>query len=199
MSIDTYNNRMHYGLLDRVDIIPDLDWDTLNVKAGECISDVEMFTVPISSTKSWNDTSMTLPRSFSLPQHKNITNLQVAFGLNNDPDDTKTFREAFMYELIIGQKRYDYAPLSRFQWFANNQLEVAAFLKASKRRRTAAAKKIQFVGNEVEYRINDNPIGHHVLQGQCFCVRLMSAMPWTAKHDFKFVVFLKGVKARGIQ
>lgn len=177
----------------RIDIIPDIDWDTFEVKAGEYAPiQVDMFTEPISSTKSMLKTSMYISCELPLPQHKNVTHLNIAFSESNNTKDTELFRRYCRYNFLIGQKVYDYGPMSRFQWWnGKSSIDEMKYL--------AEALDLKYIGNEIDYRIGDNPIGHHILQGQTFRFELIfDDIQFCPIEDFQMVVFLKGFKAKSV-
>ena len=178
----------------RVDIIPDIDWDTYEAKAGEYQpTRIKLFSKPISRDKSLNKTSMHLANMFPEPIHKNVTNLQVAFAESNHSKDMELFKRYCRYDFRIGSKSYDYGPMSRFEWWNNSNLSLSEI------KNLADVLGVKFIGNDVEYRIGDNPIGHHILQAQQFFFDLIfDDIEWCPIEDFSMVVFLKGIKARGV-
>ncbi len=56
----------------------------------------------------------------------------------------------------------------------------------------------------VDFRIGDNPIGHHILQGQSFQVKVITAAGFTTSSltgaiGINILAVLEGVNSRGVQ
>lgn len=131
---------------------------------------------------------------FPRPVHKNVTHLQIAFGAFNNYKDMKMFRTHCRYELWIGNKSYDKGPMSRFQYWDNTSEELQSIIELAK------LNDLKFVGNQIDYRIGDNIIGHHIMIDQTFSFELIfDNIKWVPKDDFQMVVMLNGVTSRGVQ
>ncbi len=182
-------------IYQRCDIIPDIDWDTLELKAGESYSGSNLFTEPIGRTKSILKTSMHMSGMFPSPQHKNVQRLQIIWDATNLPEDNLAFKSKCYYYLWIGEKYYDQGPFARFQsWNTGEDLERLL-------QQVITAKSIGFNvdGSYVNYRLGDNPIGFQILEAQSFRFEIKADSEFKPKGAFKIIVVLDGVKARGIQ
>lgn len=187
---------IEYGYAD---ILTNVQWDTLRFEAGTRIApnmSYKLFTKPVAYEKTFLDTSMYRINRLPEPQHMNVTHSQVAFGALNHPDDNAAFRSAAYYEFIIGQKCFDKAPLARF---TKELSSVEDFALLAQEAAFAITEGAQLIGNHVEYRIGDNSIGHHILQGQSFGVTLTIDETIIFKQPFKFVFMLEGVLSRSVQ
>lgn len=179
-----------------VDILPWIQWDTFEAKKETLKSrEIQLFTYPISESKSPLKTSMVEVNRLPDPQHMNITNLQIFWSPSNDPRDMEIFIDWARYEFWIGDRKVDYQPFIRFKYW-NCTRDLNQILDKLKETNQLESRLLL---NEIEYRIGDNPIGHHILQGQNFRVKVIfDDIDFCPKEDFKMVVILKGILSRSI-
>lgn len=179
---------------DRADILNWIEWDTFIAKPNMYQDPtVTLFNKPFHFPDNTHlRTSLVMSNVLPSPEHFNVTSLQIAFGDFNDPKDMQLFKTYTRYELWLGSKIYDQGPFSRFLIW-NDKIDYELLVKAKD-------MGLKFVSNEVEYRIGESLIGHHILQGQFFqfCLHWDEIL-FNPVKEFRMVVFLKGVKSRAVQ
>lgn len=179
-----------------LDVIKWSLYDTLSIESGTSFrrtDSIELFSMPQGSEKNWIETNLQIARQLPAPCHFNIESMRPSYAETNSNDANIQFRENIGFNLWIGCKIYSMGPMAMFHdWTSTNDL--ARLLRLIK-----AAKQLGFkVTNNLDFRIGDNPIGHHILQGQQFYLKLVFNRDITFFQDFKLYWFLDGVIARGI-
>lgn len=181
----------------RADIVPWCQWDTFKLKAGDYVeagSIFRLFKDCIGGAKPTLDTSLQMESRLPMPQHMNVTHSRVAYGARNLQTDSNWFKDICTSEFYIGCKRYDKSPLTRYYDGPphGNYEELIAHMTAAK------ALGLTIQGSNIDYRLGNDPIGHHIFEGQSFFVDLTVHEAFKPVQDFRFVYFLEGVLSRGV-
>lgn len=183
----------------RADIVPWIWYDRLTTAANTTTAvEYDFFTVPIGGTKFKQDTNMQQVMVLPQPQHFNCTSLQFYFSSRMLAVDIGTLMDTYYCEFWIGNKVYAEGPLSQFPGGAGlagatTQTNVGVF-----------SNGLPSPNAVVDFRIGDNPIGHHILQGQSFQVKVLSNAGFTTSAasgaiGLNLLTVLEGVLSRGVQ
>lgn len=186
----------------RADIVPWIFYDRLFTASNTTTSvEYDFFTQPISGTKFKQDTNLDQVSVLAQPQHFNTTSLQMYFSSQMLVADIGKFLDTYYLEFWIGNKVYAEGPPSQFpggsglQGFTT-QTNTGAF-----------SNGIPSPLAVVDFRIGDNPIGHHILQGQTFKVKVITSAGFTTTPTtsnpnaigISLLCVLEGVLSRGVQ
>lgn len=183
----------------RADIVPWILYDRLTTAANTTTSvEYDYFTNPQSATKTKQDTNMSQVQTLSQPEHFNCTSLQMFFSPRMVLVDIATFLDTYYLQFVIGTKIYAEGPLSQFPGGSglqgvSTQTNVGTFSNGFPSPHAV-----------VDFRIGDNPIGHHILQGQSFKVQVITATGFTTSAaagaiGLNLLCVLEGVLSRGVQ
>jgi hypothetical protein len=186
----------------RADIVPWIFYDRLFTASNTTTAvEYDFFTQPISGTKTKQDTNLDQVSVLAQPQHFNTTSLQMYFSSQMLDLDIGKFLDTYYLEFWIGNKVYAEGPLSQFpggsglQGFTT-QTNTGSF-----------SNGIPSPLAVVDFRIGDNPIGHHILQGQTFKVKVITGAGFTTTATsvnpnaigLSLLCVLEGVLSRGVQ
>ena len=183
----------------RADIVPWIFYDRLFTAANTTTAvEYDFFTQPISGTKFKQDTNLDQVSVLAQPQHFNTTSLQFYFSSRMFAVEIGTLLDTYYCEFWIGNKVYAEGPLSQFpggsglQGFTT-QTNVGAF-----------SNGLPSPLAVIDFRIGDNPIGHHILQGQTFKVKVITSAGFTTSNlsgaiGLNLLCVLEGVLSRGVQ
>ena len=186
----------------RADIVPWIFYDRLFTASNTTTAvEYDFYTNPQSGTKFKQDTNMEQVSVLPQPQHFNTTSLQMYFSSQMLVNDIGKFLDTYYLEFWIGNKVYAEGPLSQFpggsglQGFTT-QTNTGAF-----------SNGIPSPLAVVDFRIGDNPIGHHILQGQSFKVKVITSAGFTTTATavnpnaigLSLLCVLEGVLSRGVQ
>ena len=183
----------------RADIVPWILYNRLTTAAGTTTSvEYDFFTTPQGGAVTKQDTNLSQVSQLSQPQHFNTTSLQFYFSSRMLLIDIGTFLDTYYCEFWIGEKVYAEGPLSQFPGGAGlqgftTQTNVGAF-----------SNGLPSPLAVVDFRIGDNPIGHHILQGQTFKVKVITGAGFATQTSagaigFNLLCVLEGVLSRGVQ
>lgn len=183
----------------RADIVPWILYNRLTTAAGTTTSvEYDFFTTPIGGTTYKQDTNLSQVSTLEQPQHFNTTSLQMYFSSRMLANDIGTFLDTYYCEFWIGGKVYAEGPLSQFPGGSGlagftTQTNVGAF-----------SNGLPSPLAVVDFRIGDNPIGHHILQGQSFKVKVITNAGFatstnTGAIGLNLLCVLEGVLSRGVQ
>jgi hypothetical protein len=187
---------------NKADILPWYLYDQINVPVGTTTgTEIDFFTVPQGGTqfttvKTKQQTNLTQVRQLSAPLHFNTTSLQIYFASNMLKADIDSALNNFWLEFWIGDKIYAEAPL--FKYPSGAGLSGYSVISGQ----AAWSNGIANPCAVVDFRMGDNPIGHHILQGQNFSVKILgtaftpAASPGTGLN---FYCILEGILSRGVQ
>jgi hypothetical protein len=183
----------------RADIVPWILYNRLFTSAGSTTAvEYDFFTTPIGGAVTKQDTNLGQVSTLEQPQHFNTTSLQFYFSSRMLLSDIGNFLDTYYCEFWIGGKVYAEGPLSQFpggsglQGFTT-QTNVGAF-----------SNGIPSPLAVVDFRIGDNPIGHHILQGQSFKVKVLTNTGFATSGaggaiGLNLLCVLEGVLSRGVQ
>lgn len=186
----------------RADIVPWIWYDRLFTASSTVTSaEYDFFTQPISGTKFKQDTNMEQVSVLPQPQHFNTTSLQMYFSSQMLDLDMGKFLDTYYLEFWIGNKVYAEGPLSQFPGGSGLQ----GFTTQSNT--GSFSNGIPSPLAVVDFRIGDNPIGHHILQGQTFKVKVITSTGFTTTATsvnpnaigISLLCVLEGVLSRGVQ
>lgn len=188
------NNPIEEG---RADIVPWIFYDRLFTAANTPTNtEYDFFTQPVSGTKFKQDTNLDQVSVLAQPQHFNTTSLQMYFSSQMLLVDISKMLDTYYLEFWIGNKVYAEGPLSQFpggsglQGFTT-QTNIGAF-----------SNGLPSPNAVIDFRIGDNPIGHHILQGQTFKVKVITNAGYTTNSSgvgLSLLCVLEGVLSRGVQ
>lgn len=190
------NNPIEEG---RADIVPWIFYDRLFTASNTTTAvEYDFYTQPISGTKYKQDTNLDQVSVLAQPQHFNATSLQMYFSSRMFLVDIGTFLDTYYLEFWIGNKVYAEGPLSQFPGGSGiqgmtTQTNVGAF-----------SNGLPSPNAVIDFRIGDNPIGHHILQGQTFKVKVITSAGFTTSNltgavGLNLLCVLEGVLSRGVQ
>jgi hypothetical protein len=193
------NNPIEEG---RADIVPWYLYDRqFTAAAATTAVEYDYFTTPIGGSKTRQDTNMTQVQQLPNPQHFNCTSLQFYFSSRMNAVDTGTFLDTYYCEFWIGDKIYAQGPLSKFP--AGAGLSGFAATTASTTTITAMSNGFPSPVAVVDFRMGNNPIGHHILQGQNFQVKVLTNAGFSLAAGpaigLNLLVVLEGVLSRSVQ
>jgi hypothetical protein len=191
---------------NKADILPWYLYDEINVAVNTAVGvEQDFFTVPIGGTqngvvKTKQQTNLEQVSQLSAPQHFNTTSLQVYFASNMLKTDIDSTLNNYWLEFWIGQKIYAEGPLFKFPGGAG--LAGASVQSGQQSWSNGYPSPIAVV----DFRMGDNPIGHHILQGQNFKVKILGTTFTTvnstanpAGTGLNFYCILEGILSRGVQ
>lgn len=186
----------------RADIVPWMFYDRQFTAANTATAvEYDFFTTPIGGTKFRQDTNMTQVMQLPNPQHFNCTSLQCYFSSQMTSVDIGKFLDTYYMEFWIGDKVYAQGPLSQFPGGAgiagtSTQTSIGVF-----------SNGFPSPGATIDFRMGDNPIGHHILQGQSFQVKVLTNAGFTTQATtavataigLNLLIVLEGVLSRSVQ
>lgn len=182
----------------RADIVPWVLYDRLFTAASTATPvEYDFFTTPIGGTKFRQDTNLQQVSQLPNPQHFNCTSLQFYFGSKMVKADIDTFIETYFCEFWIGDKVYAQGPLIEFPGGAGltgvtTQTNVGVFTNG-----------FPSPNAVVDFRMGDNPIGHHILQGENFFVKVLTNAGYTTAASpavgVSLLCVLDGVLSRAVR
>ncbi len=187
---------------NKADILPWYLYDEINVPVGTTTGvEMDFFSVPQGGTqfttvKTKQQTNLEEVKKLSAPKHFNTTSLQIYFASNMLKGDIDSAMNNFWLEFWISDKIYAEGPLFKFPGGAG----LSGYSVVS-----GQATWSNGIANPcavVDFRMGDNPIGHHILQGQSFTVKILgtaftpAASPGTGLN---FYCILEGILSRGVQ
>lgn len=183
----------------RADIVPWLFYDRQTTASNTTTAvEYDFFTTPIGGAKTRQDTNMTQVQTLSQPEHFNCTSLQFYPSSRMFAVDIGTLLDTYYCEFWIGNKIYAQGPISQFPagaglYGATTQTNVGFFTNGMPSPLAV-----------VDFRIGDNPIGHHILQGQSFQVKLISSAGFLTNNGsgaigLNLLCVIDGVLSRGVQ
>jgi hypothetical protein len=188
------------------DILPWYLYDEINVAVNTLtLSEMDFFTVPIGGTqfavtKTKQQTNLEQVSQLPAPQHFNTTALEIYFASNMLKTDIDSTLNNYWLEFWIGQKVYAEGPLFKFPGGAG----LAGVSQQSGQQGWSNGYPSPIA--VVDFRMGDNPIGHHILQGQNFKVKILGT-PYTTVNSsanpagtgLNFYCILEGILSRGVQ
>lgn len=186
----------------RADIVPWIFYDRLFTSANTVSSvEYDFFTQPQSGAKFKQDTNLEQVSVLAQPQHFNTTSLQMYFSSQMLVPDIGKFLDTYYLEFWIGNKVYAEGPLSQFPGGSGLQ----GFTTQSNT--GAFSNGLPSPNAVIDFRIGDNPIGHHILQGQTFKVKVITSAGFTTiattvnanAIGINLLCVLEGVLSRGVQ
>lgn len=187
---------------NKADILPWYLYDEINVPVGTTTGvEMDFFTVPQGGTqfttvKTKQQTNLEEVKKLSAPKHFNSTSLQIYFASNMLKGDIDSTLNNFWLEYWIADKIYAEGPLFKYPGGAG----LSGYSVVSGQ--AAWSNGIANPCAVVDFRMGDNPIGHHILQGQSFSVKILgtaftpAAAPGTGLN---FYCILEGILSRGVQ
>ncbi len=189
---------------NKADILPWYLYDEINVPAGTTTgTEMDFFTVPQGGTqfttvKTKQQTNLQQVSQLEAPRHFNATSLQIVFQGNMLKADMDSALNNFWLEFWIGDKTYAEGPLFKYPGGAGLYGVSVVSGQASYTNGIANPCAV------VDFRMGDNPIGHHILQGQNFKVKILgTAFTPTASGSgglgLNFYCILEGILSRGVQ
>jgi hypothetical protein len=186
----------------RADIVPWMLYDRQTTAANTATAvEYDFFTTPIGGTKYRQDTNMTQVMQLPNPQHFNCTSLQCFFSSRMTAIDIGTMFDTYYLEFWIGDKVYAQGPLSQFPGGAGiNGVSTNTA-------QSAFSNGFPSPNAVVDFRMGDNPIGHHILQGQNFQVKVLTNAGYTTQAvttiasaiGLNLLIVLEGVLSRSVQ
>ena|ERR1700722_12944444 len=183
----------------RADIVPWLLYDRLFTSAATATSvEYDFFTTPIGGAKYQQDTNLTQVQQLPNPQHFNCTSLQMYFSSQMIASDIGKFLDTYYLQFWIGDKVYAQGPLSMFPGGGG----ITGFTTATNT--SIYSNGIPSPHAVVDFRMGDNPIGHHILQGQNFVVKVLTNAGFTTSATsgaigLSLLCVLNGVLSRSVQ
>lgn len=186
----------------RADIVPWVLYDRLTTAANTTSAiEYDFFTTPIGGTKTRQDTNMTQVQQLPNPQHFNCCSLQMYFSSRMTSIDIGTMLDTYYLEFWIGDKIYAQGPLSQFPSGAG------VYGGGTNTAQSAWGNGFPSPNAVIDFRMGDNPIGHHILQGQNFQVKVITAAGYTLQSTttiasaigLNLLCVLDGVLSRSVQ
>lgn len=186
----------------RADIVPWILYDRLTTAAASTTAvEYDFFTTPIGGTKFRQDTNLQQVSQLPNPQHFNTLSLQMYFSSRMNPVDIGTFLDTYYLEFWIGDKVYAQGPLSQFPGGAG----IAGATTATNQ--SVYSNGLPSPGAVIDFRMGENPIGHHILQGQNFFVKVLSNAGFALTASgapanglgLNLLCVLEGVLSRSVQ
>lgn len=186
---------------NKADILPWYLYDFLSTaQAAAALVEYDFFTVPQGGTKTKVQTNLTQVSQLPAPQHFNCTSLQIYFTSNMLKADIDSMLNNYYLEFWVGDKIYAEGPLFKFPAGAG----LAGVTQTSGQQ--TYTNGIPNCMAVVDFRMGDNPIGIHILQGQNFKVKILSSASFgsfTATAGggigLNFYCILEGILSRGVQ
>lgn len=182
----------------RADIVPWILYDRQFTAAGSTTSvEYDYFTTPIGGAKTKQDTNMEQVSVLPNPQHFNVTSMQFYFSSQMLLTDISKFLDTYYTEFWITGKNYAEGPLSMFPGGGgvtgfSTQTGVGAFSNGFPSPLAV-----------VDFRQGTDPIGHHILQGQTFKVKVLTSAGFATQSaspvGLSLLVVLEGILSRQVQ
>lgn len=181
----------------KADVLPWWLYDRLYTSAGSTTStEYDFFTTPIGGAKTYVDTNLEQVSRLADPEHFDATALRFYFSSDMVKSDIDTFLNTYWAEFWIGSKAYTRAPLTVFPGGAGlqgftTQTNIGGY-----------SNGFPSPGAVVDFRMGDNPIGHHILQGQTFKVKVITSTGFATASGgvgLKLLCILDGILSRGVQ
>src|SRR6185369_9328402 len=181
---------------NKADILPWYLYDEINVPSGTSTGvEMDFFTVPqggtqFSTVKTKQQTNLEEVSKLSAPKHFNTTSLMIYFANNMLLADISSAMNNFWLEFWISDKIYAEGPLFKFPGGAG----VSGYTAVSGQ--AAWGNGIANPCAVVDFRMGDNPIGHHILQGQTFKVKILGTAftpAATPGNGLNFYCILEGI------
>jgi len=191
---------------NRADILPWFIYDEINVAVNTAVgTEQDFFSVPIGGTqntivKTKENTNMEEVSKLSAPKHMNVTSLQIHFASNMLKTDIDSVMNNYWLEFWITDKIYAEGPLFKFP--GGSGLAGTSQQSGQQSWQNGIPNPMAVI----DFRMGDNPIGHHILQGQNFKVKILgttfttvnsSASP--AGTGLNFYCILEGIMSRAVQ
>ncbi len=187
---------------NKADILPWYLYDEINVPTATATGvEMDFFTVPQGGTqfttvKTKQQTNLEEVSKLSAPKHFNTTSLQIVFAVNMSLADITSAMNNFWLEFWISDKIYAEGPLFKFPGGSG----LAGYSVVSGQQ--TWTNGVPNPCAVVDFRMGDNPIGHHILQGQNFKVKILGTTftPTTSTGTgLNFYCILEGILSRGVQ
>lgn len=191
---------------NKADILPWYLYDEINVAVNTAVGpEQDFFSVPIGGTqntitKTKQQTNMEQVSQLPAPQHFNCSALEIFFATNMLKTDIDSVLNNYYLEFWIGQKIYAEGPLFKFPGGAG--LSGTSQQSGQQSWSNGIANPMAIV----DFRMGDNPIGHHILQGQNFKVKILGTTFTTVNSSanpagtgLNFWCVLEGILSRGVQ
>lgn len=158
---------------NKADILPWWLYDEINVAVNTATGvEMDFFSVPQGGTqfavvKTKQQTNMEEVKKLSAPKHMNVTSLQLVYAPNMLKTDIDSTINNFWLEFWIGDKIYSEGPL--FKYPGGSGLSGMSVQSGQQSWTNGIANPMAVN----DFRMGDNPIGHHILQGQSFVVKIL--------------------------
>lgn len=191
---------------NKADILPWYLYDKINVAVATAVGVEQVFfSVPIGGTqntivKTKVQTNLEQVSVLSAPQHFNVTSLQIYFASDMLKSDIDNTLKNYYLEFWIGDKVYAQGPLYKFPGGAGLD---GVSVQSGQQTFSNGTQNIMAV---IDFRMGDNPIGHHILQGQIFKVKMLGNTFTTtagtanpAGTGWEVSCILEGILSRGVQ
>jgi hypothetical protein len=186
---------------NKADILPWYLYDFLTTAQAAAASvEYDFFTVPQGGTKTKVQTNLTQVSQLPAPQHFNCTSLQIYFASNMFLTDINSMLNNYYLEFWVGDKIYAEGPLFKYPSGAG----LAGVSQTSGQQ--VFTNGIANCMAVVDFRMGDNPIGIHILQGQNFKVKILSSASFgsftataSSGTGLNFYCILEGILSRGVQ
>lgn len=191
---------------NKADILPWYLYDEINVPVNTATGvEMDFFTVPqggtqFSTVKTKLQTNLEQVSQLPAPRHFNCTALEIFFATNMLKTDIDSVFNNFYLEFWIGDKIYAEGPLFKFPGGAG--LAGMSVQSGQQSWSNGIANPMAIV----DFRMGDNPIGHHILQGQNFKVKILGTTFTTvnstanpAGTGLNWWCILEGILSRGVQ
>lgn len=183
---------------NRADIVPWIQYDRQFTAAGSTTAvEYDFFSTPIGGTKYKQDTNMTQVSILPNPQSFNVTSLQCYFSGQMLNTDMNKFMDTYYLEFWIGDKVYAEGPPSMFPGGGgvsgvSTQTSIGSFSNGFPSPMAV-----------VDFRQGNDPIGHYILQGQSFVVKVKTNAGYATTAGsavgLSLMVVLEGILSRSVQ
>jgi len=183
----------------RADIVPWVLYDRLFTNSSTTTAvEYDFFTTPVGGAKYYQDTNLQQVSQLPNPQHFNTLSLQFYFSSQMQVSDIGKFLDTYYCQFWIGDKVYAQGPLSQFPSGAG----ITGF--TTQTNTFAFTNGFPSPNAVVDFRMGDNPIGHHILQGQNFFVKVLTNAGFTTSSvngaiGLSLLCVLDGVLSRSVQ
>jgi hypothetical protein len=190
---------------NKADILPWVLYDTLGTAPSTAtVTEFDAFTTPISATKPKGMTNLQQVQQLPAPQHFNCTAMKIYFDSQMHLADIQQFISQYYCEFWIGDKVYAQGPIFEFPQGGG----ITGYTTATNQQ--SWGNGFMNPNAIVDFRMGDNPIGHHILQGQNFYVKFLATNVFTTSSNsflnanataqaLSFLTVLEGILSRGVQ
>lgn len=189
---------------NKADILPWYLYDEINVPAGTATGvEIDFFSVPIGGTqfstvKTKQQTNLEEVSKLSAPKHFDTHSLQIYFSSNMLKADIDSALNNFWLEFWISDKIYAEGPLFKFPSGAGLSGGTAVSGQSIWTNGFPSPVAV------VDFRMGDNLIGHHILQGQTFRVKVLGTTytptaSGSGGTGLNIYCILQGILSRGVQ